>query len=72
VRRPSIMKIHVNGEARDVTDGVTLAALLEQLELQPRYTAVEVNLDVVPRARHAEFVLSPGDRLEIVTLVGGG
>lgn len=67
-----MMKIHVNGEEREVDEGVTLALLLEQLQLQPRYTAVEVNLEVVPRAKHAEFVLNPGDRLEIVTLVGGG
>ena len=66
------MNIHVNGEQREVTDGVTLAVLLRELDLEPRYTAVEVNLEVVPRARHAEFTLSPGDCLEIVTLVGGG
>lgn len=66
------MTIFVNGEAREVEDGVTLAALLSQLRMEPRNVAVEVNLEVVPRGQHAECVLAESDRLEIVTLVGGG
>ncbi len=66
------MRIEFNGEARDVADGVSVAALLEQLGISPRHVAVELNLDVVPRERHAETILRPGDRLEVVTLVGGG
>jgi sulfur carrier protein len=46
--------------------------LLQQLELQPRYVAVERNLELIPRGEHGRSVLAPGDRLEIVTLVGGG
>ena len=66
------MTLFVNGEAREVEDGITLAAMLSQLRMEPRNVAVEVNLDVVPRGQHAECVLGEGDRLEIVTLVGGG
>ncbi len=66
------MKILVNGEPRDVAPGTTIAQLLETLRLDPRTLAVELNLDVIPRGRHAECVLHDGDRLEIVTLVGGG
>ena len=51
---------------------MTLAALLEQLEMKPKYVAVERNRELVPRGRHAECVLQSGDLLEIVTLVGGG
>ena len=47
-------------------------ALLEQLGLTGKPVAVEVNLQLVPRQRHAEHVLADNDRLEIVTLVGGG
>jgi sulfur carrier protein len=61
-----------NGEPRETADDITIAALLEQLGLAPRHVAVEVNLDVVPRQRHAEHVLHEGDRVEVVTLVGGG
>jgi sulfur carrier protein len=46
--------------------------LLQQLEIPLRGLAVEVNQEIVPRARHAEHLLADGDKLEIVTLVGGG
>lgn len=68
----SSVQIIVNGQPREVPAGATLSALLEELNLNARYLAVERNLEVVPRARHAACVLSAGDRLEIVTLVGGG
>lgn len=66
------MQIQVNGEAREVPDVFTVAELLVQLKLQPRYLAVERNLILIPREEHANCRLEEGDRLEIVTLVGGG
>ena len=66
------MEIFFNGEPRVVPDGTSVAQLLQQLEIQPRQVAVEVNLELVPRTTHSQRVLAPGDRLEVVTLVGGG
>ncbi len=66
------MPLTINGQPRDVPAGLTIAALLERLEFEPRYVAVERNLKLVPRGEHAGCVLEPGDQLEIVTLVGGG
>jgi sulfur carrier protein len=66
------VKVQVNGEARELAENSTVATLLEQLELASRPVAVEVNLEVVPRAQHAEHVLEDADQIEIVTLVGGG
>jgi sulfur carrier protein len=66
------MQITVNGQSRDVSEASSVADLLQQLGLAQKPVAVEVNLDLVPRARWAEHRLAPGDRLEIVTLVGGG
>lgn len=66
------MHIVLNGEPREIAAGATLTTLLQQLQLDARNVAVEVNLDVVPRQRHPDIVLHDGDRLEIVTLVGGG
>ncbi|HET9451128.1 MAG TPA: sulfur carrier protein ThiS [Aggregicoccus sp.] len=66
------MKVWVNGEPREVEDGATLAVLLTALALSGPGVAVEVNAEVVRRARHAEHRLSEGDRVEIVTFVGGG
>ncbi|MCI0493124.1 MAG: sulfur carrier protein ThiS [Planctomycetes bacterium] len=66
------MRIQVNDQPRDVPDGTTVAALLQELDVKQPHVAVEVNLEVVPRAQHSETVLRQGDRLEVVTLVGGG
>ena len=66
------MTIVCNGQSREVAPGTTIAQLIGQLGLNPRQVAVEVNLDVVPRAQHASHVLCSGDRVELVTLVGGG
>ncbi len=66
------MQISVNGEARDIDDGLTLAALLEQLELAGKRIAVERNEAIIPRARHAETVLEDGDKIEIIHAIGGG
>jgi sulfur carrier protein len=64
--------IVVNGQPRQVAEGTTVAQLVAALKLDDRALAVEVNLQLVPRAKHVEHRLAEGDRLEIVTLVGGG
>ena len=64
--------ITVNGAPRQVPRGTTVADLIALSGLGERRVAVERNRDVVPRARHAEVVLEAGDRLELVTFVGGG
>lgn len=66
------VEISVNGEPRQVEAGSSVATLLAELKLQPRYLAVERNQQLVPRATHAACELQSGDRIEIVTLVGGG
>lgn len=66
------MQISVNGHPTDIADGSTVADLLVQLEKDPKFLAVERNLELVPRRTHADVVLEPDDRIEIVTLVGGG
>jgi len=66
------VKILVNGAPRDVPPGTTIAQLLAELEITARAVAVEVNLELIPRARHADHLLQEADELEIVTLVGGG
>jgi sulfur carrier protein len=66
------MTINVNGQEQAISDGATIAELLSELGLESRHVAVEVNLEIVPRGKHAEHRLTEGDRLEVVTLVGGG
>jgi sulfur carrier protein len=62
----------INGQQRLVNQGTTVAGLIEELGLAGKPVAVERNRDVVPRALHASTVLAAGDRLEVVTFVGGG
>lgn len=64
--------VWVNGELRRLASGTTVIGLVESLGLQPGQVAVERNGEVVPRRTHAEVTLQPGDRLEVVTFVGGG
>jgi sulfur carrier protein len=66
------MEIIVNGQARETPEGITIAELLAELQLNDKPVAVEVNLQLVPKHGHADYRLAAGDRLEIVTLVGGG
>ena len=66
------MQATVNGERKDLPDGLTVAGLLLHLGVRAERVAVERNGAVVKRARHADEPLAPGDVLEIVTFVGGG
>jgi sulfur carrier protein len=66
------INVTVNGETVSVNAESSVAALLARLDLASQAVAVEVNLDLVPRAKHAVTRLAAGDRVEIVTLVGGG
>ncbi len=64
--------ILLNGEPRELPGPLSVADLLRLMAVKPEHVAVEVNRELVPRARHAETTLHPGDALEVVTLVGGG
>ena len=64
--------IAVNGEARQVPEGASVAELLSLIGLAAPKVAVERNLEIVPRSAWATTALVPGDRLEIVHFIGGG
>ena len=66
------MMIDVNGEELEIASGATIADLLVQLGFANRQVAVERNKHVVPRALHTDTALAAGDRLEVVSFVGGG
>lgn len=52
--------------------GTTVGGLVSAFGLNPRHVAVEVNCELVPRRVFDTAALREGDRVEIVTLVGGG
>ncbi|MBL1261783.1 MAG: sulfur carrier protein ThiS [Thiotrichaceae bacterium] len=66
------MKIQLNGEPREITDGTTLSTLLEQLEMAQQRIAVEINLSIIPRSQYVETVLQADDKIELVRAIGGG
>ena len=66
------MRVELNGEPTELSEGATLLSLIEQLSLAPERLAVELNREVLRRSLWAETKLADGDRVEIVHFVGGG
>lgn len=66
------MQVIVNGQSRELPPEATVRTLIESLGLAGKACAAEVNAELVPFRKHAETPLQDGDRIEIVTLVGGG
>jgi thiamine biosynthesis protein ThiS len=69
---PNSVEIVVNGEKQEVPAGIEVPALLAHLGLPAGRVAIERNLEILPRAQWAVTAVQPGDRYEIVHLVGGG
>ena len=66
------MRIMINGEARELADGLTVAGMLQTLGIDTRKVAVERNLEIVPKSTFSSTVIEDGDRLEVVHFIGGG
>ncbi len=66
------MTIQVNGESREVQEGMTVGGLLKHLGFPNDRVAVERNLDILPRNQWETTPVAAGDRYEIVHFVGGG
>jgi sulfur carrier protein len=68
----NLITLEVNGEAHTCKAGILLPDLLTQMGLNPRLVAVEYNGEILHRQYWSETSMQSGDRLEIVTIVGGG
>ena len=66
------MKITINGESKEVQDGITVTGLLREISTPAVGVAVELNREIVPRSLHVSTIIEEGDLLEIVKMVGGG
>ena len=64
--------IIVNGKEINLTEDTTVAEYLEQNQYQVKRIAVELNGDILPKYSYSDTMLEDGDRLEVVTFVGGG
>ena len=67
-----MISIRVNGESLQIAADSTVENLIAQLKLNSKFLAVELNRRVIPRAEHGRTRLAAEDKVEIVTLVGGG
>ena len=66
------MNCTINGEERELPDGTTIEQLLAILDMSDAVCAIEVDKQLVPNRQRGERVLEDGQRVEIVTLIGGG
>jgi thiamine biosynthesis protein ThiS len=66
------IQIRVNGEARAWRRGATVADLLQDLEIRTERVAVELNLEILDQAAFTQRLLQEGDRVEILSFIGGG
>jgi len=66
------MRVIINGNEETIEAGITLAELLRRRNAEPKRVAVEVNRELVVRGENDRTVIREGDRIEIVTFVGGG
>ncbi len=66
------MQVRINGELREIPDGMTVSGLLGHLGVKAPRVAVEVNETVVTKDRYEAHRIGPGDTVEIVAFVGGG
>jgi sulfur carrier protein len=67
-----LIDLQVNGESGQAPAGLSLQQVLVELGYEPRLVVVEFNGTIVPRAQWPEQPVAAGDRLEVVTIVGGG
>ncbi|HEV2221948.1 MAG TPA: sulfur carrier protein ThiS [Candidatus Acidoferrales bacterium] len=66
------IQVVINGEPREIPDGLNIAALLAHLGITAERVAIERNRDILPRANWQVTLVQPGDSYEIVHFVGGG
>ncbi len=66
------IQIQVNGELQTAPSGSTIAGLLKQLDIRSDRVAVEVNLQILDRQNFDRQSLQEGDRIEIISFIGGG
>lgn len=66
------MQVRLNGELREIPDGLTVAGLLAHLGVKAQRVAIELNQTIVTKDRYETQKIGSGDSVEIVAFVGGG
>ena len=66
------MQVTINGETKEIAEGLNVATLMAELGVEPGQVAVEKNGEIVPKSTHAKAPIESGDSIEIVRFIGGG
>ena len=66
------MNIILNNQSDEVHDGITIRELLDQKKIHTKYIAVEINQKIIPKSKYYQYELREGDKIEIITAIGGG
>jgi thiamine biosynthesis protein ThiS len=66
------MNILLNNKPEKLFDGSTVKKLLENKNIKNKYYAVEINRKIIPKSDYETYVIKDGDRVEIITAIGGG
>jgi sulfur carrier protein len=67
-----MLDVIVNGESRTLAGPVTIKELIQDMELQDKRIAIEINGEIVPASQHSNALIADGDHIEIVGAIGGG
>ena len=66
------MKFLLNNKSETLFDGTTIQKLLKDKNIKDKYFAVEINRKIIPKSLHCRHIIKDGDRIEIITAIGGG
>jgi sulfur carrier protein len=67
-----MISVSINGKQESLQNGITVAELIQQINLTGKRIAMELNGEIVPRSQFSDRTLKQGDKLEIIVAVGGG
>ena len=67
-----MLDVVVNGKSKALTGPVSILQLIQDMDLQGKRIAIEINGEIVPASQHSSVQLSSGDSVEIVGAIGGG
>ena len=67
-----MLEVIINGNSRSLSGPVSVSQLIQEMELQGKRIAIEINGAIVPASQHSSYQLSNGDNIEIVGAIGGG
>ena len=66
------MRIILNNKVTDVDNNISVEQLLITKKIKSLYIAIEINKNIIPKSNYSEYNLNEGDRIEIITAIGGG